>query len=180
MIYLAVASFTGYSYYRENVIYAQTEEEAKVVYLSVFAAFIAGIVIINTLLLSFRRYMSMRGQYQSETDKKISFKEYWKSAVGTLTVSRVYGIILTVFFALLVIFRNTRGWPVYLVCTFGLYYIRMAVWEKRERLAENICNGILLHFLIMVGYCLLHRPYMFFIYTRYHFIFHPVTESAVY
>lgn len=180
LIYLVIASVTGYSYYRENVVYAQTEEEAKVVYLSVLAAIIAGIVIINTLLLPFRRYMSMRGQYLSDRGKKLSFKDFWKNATGTLTVSRVYGIILTVFFALLVIFRNTRGWPVYLVCTFGLYYIRMAVWEKRERLAENICNGILLHFLIMVGYCLMHRPYMFFIYTRYPFIFHTVTVSAVY
>ena len=180
LIYLVIAAVTGYSYYRENVVFAQNEEEAKVVYLSVFAAIVAGVVIINTLLLPIRRYMSMRGQYLSDRVKKISFKDFWKSATDTLTVSRVYGIMLAVFFALLVIFRNTRGWPVYLVCTFGLYYIRMAVWEKRERLAENICNGILLHFLIMVGYCLLHRPYMFFIYTRYPFIFHTVTVSAVY
>lgn len=160
LIYLVIASVIGYSYYREIVIYAQTEEEAKVEYLSVFATIAAGIVIINTL--------------------RILFRDFCKKAAGTLTVSRVYGIILTVFFALLIIFRNTRGWPIYLVCTFGLYYIRIAVWEKRERLTENICNGILLHFLIMVGYCLLHRPYMFFIYTRYPFIFHTVTVSAVY
>lgn len=160
LIYLVIAAVIGHSYYREIVIYAQTEEEAKVEYLSVFAMIAAGIVIINTL--------------------RILFRNFCKKAAGTLTISYVYGIILTVFFALLIIFRNTRGWPVYLVCTFGLYYIRMAVWEKRERLTENICNAVLLHFLIMVGYCLLHRPYMFFIYTRYPFIFHTVTVSAVY
>ncbi|MDE5931927.1 MAG: O-antigen ligase family protein, partial [Lachnospiraceae bacterium] len=60
------------------------------------------------------------------------------------------------------------------------YYMRAAIWEKRDRLPQNICNGILLHFLVMAGYCLLHRPYMFYVYYRYPFIFHTVTISAVY
>ncbi|MDE7428571.1 MAG: hypothetical protein K2N00_04755, partial [Lachnospiraceae bacterium] len=43
-----------------------------------------------------------------------------------------------------------------------------------------IINGILLNFIVMTGYCLLHRPYMYFRYYRYPFHFHTVTISAVY
>ena len=35
-------------------------------------------------------------------------------------------------------------------------------------------------FVLTVGYCLLHRPYMYFQYYRYPFHFHTVTISAVY
>ena len=84
------------------------------------------------------------------------------------------------FFALIIIYRNTRGWPIYLVCAFTLYYLNMAAWEKKAALLRNVCNGILFHFGVMVLYCLLHRPYMFFQYYRYPFIFHTVTISAVY
>jgi hypothetical protein len=96
------------------------------------------------------------------------------------TVSVWYDIFVAVFFALIIIYRNTRGWPIYLVCAFTLYYIRMAAWERKEKLLQNICNGILLHFGVMVIYCLLHRPYMFYQYYRYPFIFHTVTIAAVY
>lgn len=185
LVYLIIAAFAGHSYYKAQTAALSVEEEIKVVYLSVWAAIIAGLVIINTLLIPIRRYLLLRGGgYQSGLGRGFSLKALWRNKTdnitGSITVSPVYGIILTVFFALLIIFRNTRGWPIYLVCAFALYYIRIAVWDKKERITENICNGILLHFLVMMGYCLLHRPYMFFIYTRYPFIFHTVTVSAVY
>ena len=91
-----------------------------------------------------------------------------------------YGILVGAFFALIIIFRNTRGWPIFLVCVFALIYLRMASGVKRAALLHNIVNGILLHFLLTVGYCLLHRPYMYFRYYRYPFHFHTVTISAVY
>lgn len=168
LIYVLITAVIGCFYYKSNIALAVTEEEERLVYLSIWAAVISGIVIINTLYIIFSRLFMK---------KKNSSDSYGNSSI---TVSRIYGIILAVFFALLIIFRNTRGWPIYLVCAFTLYYIRMAVWDKKERLTENICNGILTHFLVMMGYCLLHRPYMFFIYTRYPFIFHTVTITAVY
>ena len=153
LIYLIVAAIAGCFYYRSCVTPDLTELEKRVVWLTIWAAVIAGIIIINTISI-------------------IVFKQIRR-------ISK-YGIILAVFFALLIVFRNTRGWPVYLVCVFSLYYLRMAAWEKRERLLQNICNGILLHFLVMTGYCLLHRPYQFYNQTRYSFIFHTVTVSAEY
>lgn len=91
-----------------------------------------------------------------------------------------YTLLVAVFFALIVWYRNTRGWPVYLVSAFGLFYLNMAAWDGKAALLRNICNGILLHFGAMVIYCLLHRPYMFYRYYRYPFIFHTVTMTGVY
>lgn len=153
LIYLILAAVAGGIYYRICVTPSMAEMDKQVVWLTILAAIIAGIIIINTISILVHRQICRLSRY---------------------------GIILAVFFALLIVFRNTRGWPVYLAGAFSLYYMRMAAWEKRERLLQNICNGIMLHFLIMTGYCLLHRPYLFYNQTRYSFIFHTVTVTAEY
>lgn len=159
MLYLAAAAVVGFSYYQRETASLYDAEEIQVVKLTVWAGIVAGIVILNTVVAL------MKGQLLQKLAR---------------TASPVYGIILALFFGLMLAFRNTRGWVVYLVCAFALYYLRVAVWEKRDRLPGNICNGILLHFLVAAGYCLLHRPYMFFYYYRYPFVFHTVTITAVY
>lgn len=151
-VYLAIAAIAGYFYYNAQVMSVVTEDDMKILKLTIFAAVIAGIVIINTVFILARRQ------------------------IGRISG---YGIILAVFFALLIIFRNTRGWPVYLVCVFLLYYLRMSAWEKKERLLENICNGILLNFLVLTGYCLMHRLYLYHV-ARFSFMFHTVTVTAEY
>lgn len=159
LIYLVLAAAVRFFYYRDHVQGLVYEEEIRIVKLTAWSGIVSGIVVINTISILLHK--------QSRQKIRESFN-LW------------YGIALTVFFALIIIFRNTRGWPIYLVSVFTLYYLRMAVWEKKERLLDNLCNGILLHFLVMTGYCLLHRPFMFFIYTRYPFVFHTVTITAVY
>ncbi|MCM1174284.1 MAG: hypothetical protein NC341_04445 [Blautia sp.] len=169
LAYLAIAAFVGHAYYRNQLVSPEmvmpgTEEGIQVVKLTVWAGIIAGIVILNTICGVVNEVRRLR------TDRMR----------GARSFSFWYGAVLAVFFALLIAFRNTRGWPVYLVCAFSLYYARAAVWEKKDRLLQNVCNGILLHFLVMTGYCLLHRPYMFYRYYRYPFVFHTVTICAVY
>ena len=155
-IYMIVAAVAGYRYYTVTVAALENPEELDipVVKLTVWAGILAGLVIIGTIRFLIRRQ------------------------VRDLSIS--YGILVSVFFALIILYRNTRGWPIYLVCAFSLFYLNMAAWDKKEALLRNICNGILFHFGAMVIYCLLHRPYMFFQYYRYPFIFHTVTMSAVY
>lgn len=169
LLYLVIAAFAGHFYYQAqlaspDMVSPGTEEGIQVVKLTVWAGIIAGIVILNTIRSIVVTVYRLRAD-RTSMERHISI---W------------YGAVVTVFFVLLLVFRNKRGWPIYLVCAFGLYYVRAAVWEKRDRLLQNICNGILLHFLVMTGYCLLHRPYMFYQYYRYPFIFHTVTISAVY
>ncbi len=169
LIYLAAAAFAGHSYYQKqlaspDMVMPGTEEGIQVVKLTVWAGIIAGIVILNTI------YSFVR----------LARTCFAGRPVGVRKAGIWYGAVTALFFMLLIIFRNTRGWPIYLVCAFTLYYVRVMFWEKRDRLLPNICNGILLHFMASVGYCLIHRPYMFYQYYRYPFTFHTVTICAVY
>lgn len=156
LVYLVIAAVAGYQYYVRTSAALENPQELDilVVKLTTWVGILAGLVIIGTVRFLVRRQV-----------KDISV---W------------YSILVGVFFALIIWRRNTRGWPIYLVCSFVLFYLNMAAWEKKAALLRNICNGILLHFGAMVLYCLLHRPYLFFIYYRYPFIFHTVTMTAVY
>lgn len=156
LAYLVLAAFVGFRYYNRTASALENPEELEilVVKLTVWAGILAGFVVIGTI-----RFL-IRGQVRN--------------------LSVWYCVLVGIFFALIIRYRNTRGWPVYLVCSFVLFYLNMAAWEKKGALLRNICNGILFHFGAMVLYCLLHRPYMFFQYYRYPFIFHTVTMSAVY
>lgn len=156
LVYCVAAGIVGYRYYQGAVAALQDPEELDipVIRLTVWVGILAGLVLIGTVRAA------VQGRIKG--------------------ISAWYGILAGGFFALIIIYRNTRGWPIYLACAFTLFYLNMAAWEKKAVLLRNICNGILLHFGAMVLYCLLHRPYMFFQYYRYPFIFHTVTISAVY
>ena len=156
VVYCVAAGVAGYLYYQNAVAALQDPEELDipVIRLTAWVGILAGFVLIGTI-----RFL-IRGRIRG--------------------LSVWYGILVAGFFGLLIWYRNTRGWPVYLVCTFTLFYLNMAAWEKKAMLLDNICNGILFHFGAMTVYCLLHRPYMFFQYYRYPFVFHTVTMSAVY
>lgn len=156
LVYIVIAAIIGYNYYTGAAAALENPEELDfvVVKLTAWAGILAGIVVIGTV------------------------RSLVKGRIGDISVW--YSVLVAVFFALIILYRNTRGWPIYLVCSFVLFYLNMAAWDKKAVLLQNICNGILFHFGAMVLYCLLHRPYMFFIYYRYPFIFHTVTISAVY
>lgn len=90
-------------------------------------------------------------------------------------------IVLTVVLATgFIQHRNTRGWPIYTVAVFGVYALQMFLWKNRSHLINNVMNGIIFNFLGTTFYCLLHRPFMSFLYTRYAHIFHTVTVTATF
>lgn len=155
-VYVVIAAVVAYNYYTGAAAALENPEELDfvVVKLTAWVGVIAGLVIIGAVRFIVRRQIR--------------------------DISIGYSILVAAFFVLIILYRNTRGWPIYLVCSFVLFYLNMAAWEKKAVLLRNICNGILFHFGAMVIYCLLHRPYMFFVYYRYPFIFHTVTMSAVY
>ncbi len=88
--------------------------------------------------------------------------------------------LFSLLLACIVIFRNGRGWPVYLAVIFLLLAVFWAGWEGRSRFLPNLCNGIILNFALVALFCVLRRPYRIWIYTRYPLIFHTVTVTAVY
>lgn len=81
---------------------------------------------------------------------------------------------------LMIVFRNTRTWPIIAAIMFGVFYYRCWLWEKRTHLMQIFCNGIILNFVYMVYYCLMHRPYLRFRHNRFGMGFHTVTMTGYY
>ncbi len=112
--------------------------------------------------------------------------------IGSLTVFRhdhreksnirisAFGILLAVFFVMLVVLRNTRWWGVALVCTFTCFYIRYAVWKGKGDFYKILSGGFMLNFLMSLGFSWLHRYFAGYVSGRFAFIFHTVTVTAEY
>ena len=95
-------------------------------------------------------------------------------------ISIPYVLFLIVFMGLMIAFRNARTWPVLAMVLFLLFYLRMWTWEKSDRILRMVGNGLILNFIYMVGYSLLHRPYHRYYYYRYGLGYHTVTMTSVY
>lgn len=95
-------------------------------------------------------------------------------------ISAWYGAVVGIFFILIIVFRNTRWWTVALSVSFTLFYLAYAFWDKKERLLQNICDGLILNFICSMLFCFMRRPFLSWVYPRYPFIFHTVTVTAVY
>ena len=91
----------------------------------------------------------------------------------------IFAIPFLALIVLLIAFRNTRTWPVFILILCILWYFRVSVWEKAANLAKNLCNAIILNFIMMVVFSLCHRPYHYYIYYRYDMMYHTVTMTAV-
>lgn len=162
-VYLVLAGGAGYYYYRLHLAseglkdfapMAEVEEaQVQVLKYTVWLAILLGLIVLRTVLGLVK---------------------------GKLAKPSWYAALLTVFFALLIIFRNGRWWSVALVVSFTLFYLGYGMWEHKERFLTNVVRGVALQFLWATGYCLLHRPYVTFRNARYTHIFHTVTITASY
>ncbi|MBQ8947555.1 MAG: hypothetical protein IJ058_12210 [Lachnospiraceae bacterium] len=92
----------------------------------------------------------------------------------------IYPVATVVLVAGMIIRRNGRYWPIVAAVIGVVYFVRLALWEKRMVFLDNLTRGILLHFAGAVIYCLMHRPYEAFEYVRFPFVFHTVTITAEY
>ena len=95
-------------------------------------------------------------------------------------LSVLYVLCLALLLGLMIAFRNTRDWPVLAAVLFLLFYLRMWTWEKSSRILTIFGNGLILNFICMVGYSLLHRPYHRYYFYRYGLGYHTVTMTSVY
>ena len=162
LVYVAVAGAVGYFYYQKQVeLLAQrtiTEAEIpwniQVIRHTTLIGILLGLIVIRTVTGLIK--------------KKLARPEFW------------YAGLILVFFAAIIIFRNSRWWTVVMAVGFGLFYLTYGMWEHKERLLTNICRGIILQFMLSTGYALLHRPYLTFRTARYPHIFHTVTITAAY
>ncbi len=153
-LYLIVSGICGYSYFKSNLTPEMDEAGVQVLKYTVCIAVLLGFILIRTLI--------------GLGKKKMARPAY------------LYAGLLVVFFAMMIIFRNGRWWPVTLTVAFVLFYFNYGMWEHKDRLLSNIARGVVLQFILSTGYCLLHRPYVSYRNARYTHIFHTVTITATY
>lgn len=138
---------------------AMDEWDLKILRWGILAVVLSGFLIVNIVR---QLIMVIAGK------KKMPIPSWW------------YSILLALFFVLIIVFRNTRWWTVALAVGFTLFYIRYALWDKKVYLLQNICNGLLLNFIVSMLFSFARRPFLSWIYPRFPFIFHTVTVTAVY
>ena len=158
LVYLIPAAVAAYLRYKPFV--GLETEEAITGRLQVKLVFVAGFVALQVLFSMIQLIF-----------KKRKVNGSW---------SYLYLGIFAVVMALMIVFRNTREWPVIAAFMFGVFYYRMWLWEKRNCLMQIFCNGIILNFIYMVYYCFMHRPYHRFRYNRFSMGFHTVTMTGYY
>ena len=158
LVYLIPAAAAAYLRYKPFV--GLETEEAITGRLQVKLVFVAGFVALQVLVSLIQLIFKKR--------KANGSWSYW------------YLGIFAVVMAFMIVFRNTREWPVIAAIMFGVFYYRMWLWEKRNCLMQIFCNGIILNFVYMVYYCFMHRPYQRFRYNRFSMGFHTVTMTGYY
>lgn len=91
-----------------------------------------------------------------------------------------YVLLVMAWMILMLVFRNGRDWIVLMVVMFTVFYYCIWRWEQRDKLLQIFCNGIILNFIYMVIFSLMHRPYLRFRYNRFGLGFHTVTMTGYY
>lgn len=157
LLYLIPACVGGYFYAKP---YSGIEEQGELYKLQAYVMIVMGMVCLQLII-------STIGMIRKKQKPEAEWN--W-----------LYLGCLALLLGLMVIFRNTREWPVLTAVIFGAFYYRMWLWEKRDRLLEIFSNAILLNFLYTVGYCLLHRPYHRYRFTRFGMNYHTVTMTGYY
>lgn len=95
-----------------------------------------------------------------------------------LPINWIYAIPFTIFFIGICILSNTRAWPGYMTAIVALLIARLLIWEERTKWYGILCDGIIINFLCMMMFSLLHRPYYGYIYHRYNMAYMTVTMTA--
>lgn len=144
----------GYLYAKP---YMGMQEEELLYKLNAWIIYIGGFVIINII----------RSVIRAIRYKKIANRLYLP-----------YAVPFFIMLIMLVIKANTRWWPGYLMTVCGLLIIRLLFWEKADGFVKLLCDGVLLNFIFMVVFSLLHRPYYGYIYHRYNMTYFTVTMTA--
>lgn len=158
-VWIALSGLAGicvYQYQKSHLTGEQAGQRLQQLRVEILIVMAAGLVLFSLLSKIRRKSFDIKG------------------------LNRLYAVLLGAFLVLLVIFRNTRGWPVYMAVVFGLFYLFYMGWENRDRLMANFCNGVMLNFALATVFALARRPFRAWVYSRYNFVFHTVTITATY
>lgn len=150
-VYLGLVVIAGFVY---KLNFAGVLEEESLMMLTIYVAAFGGLVILNVIKSLFKRKISR--------------------------VNVVFALLLITLAALMVIFRHKWVWPIVMTVMFLIYYLRFGAWQRKKVFLDNLANGVLLSFAVVLVQSLLHRPYHYFMYIRYPLTFHTSTVTAVY
>lgn len=150
-IYLVLVTIAGFIY---KMNFAGVLEEESLMMLTIYVAVAGGLVVINVVKCLFKRQLSR--------------------------VNMVYAVLLAALMILMFVFRQNWAWPIVMAVMLLVYFLRFGAWQRKKIFADNLANGILLNFAVVLIQSLLHRPYHYFMYIRYPLIFHTSTVTAVY
>ncbi len=194
ILYTIIALVVGalcYGHYALDASQKEYDSHNLALGLLIAVVILFGLVLINTVQMladnrkkfflpectGYKAKGRLSGKYRKESYRA---EEHESGFNRGFLSGKVYLLFLTVLFLFLVILRNTRWWTVVFVLSFTLFYIRFYHWKGRRGWLTTLCRGICLQFICMVLYCMLHRYFMSFLYTRYSMDFHTVTITAVY
>jgi len=91
-----------------------------------------------------------------------------------------YGWLVFLFFAGIVVLRNTRTWPFSIVVPFVCLYLYPFDRAGTDRFLKNYCYGCILAFWLMLGSAGLFRPYYSFEFVRYPGWFSSVASAGLF
>lgn len=106
-------------------------------------------------------------------DKSVGRRRRIRFSVG-------YATATALLFVLLILCRNERDWVFQAVIPFTLFYIGFVFAGDSKKIMKNLIDGIIISFVMMLAYCLVHRPYHYYRYNRYPMLFHTVTVTGMY
>lgn len=156
-LYLIVAGIASYFYAKP---YLELEEEGGLYELDAYIMVIGGLVILLLVTNIIRLLLK-----KETLSKKLSIP---------------YVLLFALLLGMMIAFRNTRDWVTTMVVLFVLFYLRMWFWNKSDQILTIVGNGVVLNFIFMICYCMIHRPFNRYRLYRYAMGFHTVTVTGVY
>ena len=157
ILYLSVAGVVAYLYVKPNL---GLEEEGGLYRLQAYLHVIAGLVILLLIANLVRLILK-----KDKIEKKLSVP---------------YLVFLAILLGMMIAFRNTRDWIIVMAVLFGVFYLREWISNKSDKILVVFGNGVILNFIFMVCYCMMHRPFNRYRLHRYGMGFHTVTMTGVY
>ncbi|MCR4788105.1 MAG: hypothetical protein K5888_05945 [Lachnospiraceae bacterium] len=154
LIFVIAALIAGRFYINANITEEMTSDDRFVVKANVAVAILFGLILIRTVKSLIQRKLSKP--------------------------NLICSLVTIVYFALIVIFRNTRWWTVILAVSFLLLFLNYGMWDKKKNFLTNLVRGVVIQFILCTIWCLMHRPFVTFRCARYTHFFHTETITATY
>ena len=170
LVWVVGAGVYGYRYYDFHRKYFGEPEydlHNQVLKYNVIIAILAGILVLNFVRIVITGIRDRR--LEASHREKIH-----------LTTPTFFGVLLIAFFVVLIVFRNTRLWGIYLALVYTAFYIRIGSWNKKKDYYKILSGGLMMNFAISLIFSWMHRYFAGYVSGRFAFIFHTVTVTAEY